>query len=138
MNLQGNVVLGSSKDCVDYLKIKDAYDNEKSIKIPGSDINNTWYHLAVVFENTNLSIYANGTLLRKRSGTIASSAINVIREPNFIGMAEFSDKSFYVSNTVLDEIKLYNKAFTSEQVQLDMNSIGIPSSDICKEDSNEF
>jgi hypothetical protein len=73
-----------------------------------------------VFENTDLRIYVNGTL--SSSGTIItfsvinSSSVNTTRNFNYLGMAKYGD----VGNSTLDEVRLYNKALSQAQVQLDM------------------
>jgi hypothetical protein len=56
--------------------------------------------------------------------------MNTIREPNFIGMGEGATET-RISNIVLDEIRLYNKALTPEQVGLDMNTSDGIASGIC-------
>jgi hypothetical protein len=117
-----SVFLGSlALHCIDWFYINDTNDTGKFVQVYGLNIADAWYHIAAVYENTTLSIYQNGTLSRRGSGLIASSTLNTVRERNFIGMGEISNETVYVSNTVLDEIKLYNKALTPEQVQLDMN-----------------
>jgi hypothetical protein len=40
-------------------------------------------------------------------------------------------------NGMLDEIKLYNLALTQSQIQLDMNTVGIPATGICEATGND-
>jgi hypothetical protein len=126
-----NVCGSSYSDCSDHFEIRDinniAVAINQGIKVPVD----SWYHLAYVYEETTVEIYVNGTLSRKNSDFVASSAIKTFRESNFIGMGEFSNKQYYVSNIVLDEIKLFNKALTREQVLLDMNAVNGIASGIC-------
>jgi hypothetical protein len=90
----------------------------------------TWYHLAYVYEGMKISNYVNGTLTAYIFSDFASSTTNSFREPNFIGMGE-TEKSIYVSNTVIDDIKLFNKALTQQQIMLDMNASHGIASGIC-------
>jgi hypothetical protein len=92
----------------------------------------TWYHLAYVYKGTTVSIYANGTLSQSQSYFLTSSTVNVVREPNYIGMGEGLNRVYvHISNTVLDEIKLFNKALTPEQILLDMNAVNGIAPGIC-------
>jgi hypothetical protein len=75
----------------------------------------TWYHLAAVYQQTRASIYVNGSLSGSRSDLSASSAVSPSNDQKFFG-------GNYFSNILLDEIKLYNKALTRDQLLLDMNA----------------
>jgi hypothetical protein len=90
---------------------------------------NTWYHLAYVYKGTSVYIYVNGVLSTSGSsgGFPASSTLNTNRVYNFFGRDLFNN----FGNVQLDEIKIYNKALSLAQVQLDMNTVGIPSCGVC-------
>jgi hypothetical protein len=75
-------------------------------------------------------MYVNGTLYGSSGNVFASSTLDAVREPNFIGMGESATEN-RVSNALLDEIRLYNKALTPEQVVLDMNAVNEIASGIC-------
>jgi hypothetical protein len=86
---------------------------------------NTWYHLAAVYKDTTVSIYVNGTLSGSRNDAPASHTCNIERESNFFGMADNTSSSRaepLILNSLLDEIKLFNKALTLEEIMLDMNA----------------
>jgi hypothetical protein len=122
-NQKANVLLYNEKDCSDNCVIRDANEASlgigvtSSFKVPVD----TWYHLAVVLKNTTVSIYVNGTLSVSRSGQIAFSTVNTVRHENFIGMTEGVAYSS-ISNIILDEVKLYDKALNEYQIVLDMNA----------------
>jgi hypothetical protein len=82
-----------------------------------------WYHVAFVHSGTTLTLYVNGAVSGSRTGGAPSSLMNITRLYNYFGYSE----SGWIGNVLLDEIKLYNKALTQAQIQLDMNTVGIPS-----------
>jgi hypothetical protein len=80
----------------------------------------TWYHLAYVYENTDLRIYVNGELSSDGivyGWPISSSSVNTTRMHNFLGKSWFD---YPVGHFELDEVKVYNKALSQDQVQRDM------------------
>jgi hypothetical protein len=132
-----SVWLGSHTNCADYFLISGYSKTWKQlhpIEVTGSVIvtKGTWYHVAFVYAGNALYIYANGSLSASVTGLTPSSTMNVTRLHNFFGKAYDSK---HVANVHLDEIKLYNQALTQEQVQRDMNAVGIPVSGMCKENS---
>jgi hypothetical protein len=70
----------------------------------------------------------NGALSGSNSNVFDSSTINTTRLYNYFGRSHHNG---YVAFVHLDEIKIYNKALTLDQVKLDMNTVGIPTSGIC-------
>jgi hypothetical protein len=115
----------------DFTKI---WSKKIPIEVKGSIViaNGTWYHVAFVYAGNAFYIYVNGALSGSVTGFIPSSTMNVTRSDNFFGRSYFSE---HLPDVHLDEIKLYNKALTQEQVERDMNTVGIQLSGICKEDS---
>jgi hypothetical protein len=83
----------------------------------------TSYHVAMVYSGTIGTLYVNGAVSGSITSFPNSSTINVTRVYNYFGYSPF----WGFGDVQLDEIKLYNKALTQSQVQLDMNSVGIPS-----------
>jgi hypothetical protein len=132
-----SVWLGSHTNCADYF-IVSGFSKTLSqlypIEVTGSVMvkNGTWYHVAFVYAGNAFYIYVNGSLSGSVTGVYASSTLNIVRSDNFFGK---SYNSKHVANVHLDEIKIYNTALTQDQVQHDMNTVGIPSSGICKKDS---
>jgi hypothetical protein len=141
MDEKAAVYLESNSDCSDYFFIRcitDVSGNSSSglIKSPLE----TWHHLAVVYNSTTVSIHVNGALSSHTINMFASSTMNTIRERNFIGMGESSifmgessrfSSGYYFSNIVIDEIKLFNKALTLDQIILDMAASNGVASGIC-------
>jgi hypothetical protein len=131
--VKANVNIGSRIDCSDSFLIYETHNESTAYGygffgytiVPVE----TWYHLAYVYDDKIMRIYVNGTISAAR--IFASFTINTFREPNFIGMGEFSDTIFLVSNIVLDEIKIFNKALSPEQIMLDMNAGNGIASGIC-------
>jgi hypothetical protein len=110
-------ILSDSESCKDYFLILTENSHWEHREVFGKIVVpvETWYHLSVVYKNRTVSIYVNGTLSGSRSGLIAAFADKAANESSFIG----SNDSY--SNIVLDEIKLYNKALSQDQLLLDMN-----------------
>jgi hypothetical protein len=90
-----------------------------------------WYHVAFVFngkEGTG-SIYADG----KFSGSSSqfpkpAILVNETRHTNYFGATSVTN---YVANMVIDEVKLFNKALTLEQVKIDKDNFGKLMFEIC-------
>jgi hypothetical protein len=116
------VFMGQKNDCTSHFEVTDLLGkarilNNGSIKVASG----TWNHLAYVYEKNDLRIYVNGTLSTSGPGTgslINSTSVNTTRNFNYLGMAKLSQS--YVGNSMLDEVRLYNKALSQAQIQLDM------------------
>jgi fibronectin type 3 domain-containing protein len=81
---------------------------------------NTWYHVAGVYDATarTLSLYVNGVLSSGTlSGTVPSSQVNSGVNVN-IGRRT---GGFYF-NGVIDEVRIYNRALSQQEIQTDMNT----------------
>lgn len=70
---------------------------------------NKWYHVSMVYNTTDLSIYINGKLdaSEAASGQIVATSINT-----FIGVEETS--RFF--NGSIDEVAIYNRALTKQEL----------------------
>ena len=75
---------------------------------------NTWSHLAATYDGTALRLYLNGAQVSMRAvtGTIAASA-----NPLRIGGNTIWGEFF---NGVIDEVRVYNRALTAQEIQSDM------------------
>jgi hypothetical protein len=120
------VLIGCKPGCKDYFEVDSATGQASSVLGSSFVGPNTWYHLAFVYSGTNAYIYLNGTLSASSSAFVSSSTINANRITNMFG-----SYNGYAGSVTLDEIKLYNKALSQTQVQLDMNTVGLVSSGIC-------
>jgi hypothetical protein len=114
------VFIGQTVDCTNVFQISDVSGKATSYTQGTIQTSTgTWNHLAYVYEKTDLRIYVNGTLsTRGSSGSINSSSVNTSRNYNYLGMATLGYMN--VGNSMLDEVRLYNKALSQTQVQLDM------------------
>jgi hypothetical protein len=76
-----------------------------------------WVHLAVTYDRTTLKIYVNGALVasRPQSGQIAVSGA-VLR----IGGNSSFTGEFYAG--LIDEVRVYNRALSLEEIQTDMTT----------------
>lgn len=84
---------------------------------------NTWYHIANVFDGSQIRIYVNGVLDKTAAvvGSVSRSSINLA-----IGSHCYGDKNFI--NAIIDEFAIYNYARTSEQIMNDYALIATPTS----------
>jgi len=73
---------------------------------------NTWFHFALTWDGTTLKLYINGVLQSQqtRSGTLASPGTSL-----GIGAAT-SGINILKSGSLLDDIRIYNKALSSTEV----------------------
>jgi hypothetical protein len=133
MSQNASVFIRSTGDCADYFEIRDTKHGLKinfatgKIKVPVQ----TWYHLAAVFKKEFVSIYVDGKVSANTTGQNLFYTMNTVSDNNFIGMGTSLNGSQFISNIVLDEIKLFNKALTPEQVLLDVNASDGIASGIC-------
>ncbi|MCX5692091.1 MAG: LamG domain-containing protein [Candidatus Omnitrophica bacterium] len=88
---------------------------------------NTWVHVACIFNGGNSKIYWNGQL--KKTGT-TSTLNNVLRTNCFIGRSNWAADPYF--NGMMDDFRIYNYERTADQVMQDYNAgfvsrIGAPS-----------
>ena len=96
-------------DCADQNKGRDIRDNE-------------WHHLAATWDGATISLYLDGEL-DKSSACAGQLGTNT--KSLCIGSRE-GEKRF-LTGTV-DEVRLYNRALTQEEIQNDMETFAEPSS----------
>lgn len=75
---------------------------------------NTWYHIAVVMQSTNVYIYINGTLALSGTGYVPAC---ISRSSNYIGAS--NGLNFPNLNAIIDELKIYKGAMSPSQVLTD-------------------
>ena len=80
---------------------------------PNSISSETWYHLALVYDGTNLIVYINGT---EAGSTGASGQITNEFVPLYVGRLVFQTTNFDLDGQA-DEVGLWSLALTSEQIQ---------------------
>lgn len=75
----------------------------------------TWYHLAVVREGNNVTVYRDGTVLFSRSDFNLTLSLDFM----IMGKDPFQDIFYY--DGVMDDIRVWDIALTSTQIQNRMN-----------------
>lgn len=81
---------------------------------------NDWSHLSATLQNTTLSIYVNGSLVAL--GFNSSIPANQIRTNCYFGRSAYypGDSD---ADACFDDIKIYNRALTQQEIIYDMNLI---------------
>jgi hypothetical protein len=78
---------------------------------------NTWSHLALTYDGATLRFYVNGQLVQSRAQTGSL--------PVTTGVLSIGANSIWPDETFLgriDEIRIYNKALTQQEIQTDLNT----------------
>ena len=83
------------------------------VTAPNSISTETWYHLALIYDGTNLIIYINGI---EAGSTGASGQITNESVPLKVGRLVFQTTNFDLDGQA-DEIGLWNVALTPQQIQ---------------------
>ncbi len=73
-----------------------------------------WHHVVGVYNNKSVKIYVDGIL--KNSGTLSGTMSNY-GDGMFIGAI-----GSYAFNGLIDEVKIYNKALTADEIKQDYNA----------------
>ncbi|KPA18019.1 Pentaxin, partial [Candidatus Magnetomorum sp. HK-1] len=95
----------------------DSYDQSNTrctAEIPNVVSSNQWYHIAYVFDGTNVNLYINGI---NQHSSSSCSGFNLKENPiKFIGKVD----GFFMGS--IDEVRLWNVARTESQIQNKMNT----------------
>ena len=83
------------------------------VTAPNSISTETWYHLALIYDGTNLILYINGI---EAGSTSASGQITNESVPLNVGRLVFQTTNFDLDGQA-DEVGLWNVALTAEQIQ---------------------
>ena len=77
---------------------------------------NTWTHVAMSYDGSNIKIYANGVLtgIAPQTGNIAPST-----SPLWLGGDPLHGQHFH---GLIDEVRVYNRALTEAEIATDMNA----------------
>lgn len=75
-----------------------------------------WYHFAVTLDNEQMKIYLNGNL----EGTVAVSG-NVISDASALTLGYGNTPQWMALDGLLDEVRIYNKTLSPEEIQKDMD-----------------
>ncbi|MCX6708574.1 MAG: right-handed parallel beta-helix repeat-containing protein, partial [Candidatus Woesearchaeota archaeon] len=84
---------------------------------------NTWYHVASVMNGTYLLLYINGIL--NDSKAFVGSSVYKTDWPVMIGGGLLSTAPSNFFNGTVDEVRIYNKSLSAQQIAADYNA-GVP------------
>ncbi len=95
--------------------------NDHDIRSTTSLALNTWTHLAVTYNGSQLVLYANGAQV---ASTAATGSMATTTGALRIGGNNIWGEYF---SGLIDEVRIYNRALTAAEITTDMNkSVGIP------------
>jgi hypothetical protein len=77
---------------------------------------NAWTYVALTYDGTTQRLFVNGTQVATRATT---GAIQVTNSPLWIGGNNPYGEYF---NGLIDEVRVYNRALTQNEISADMNS----------------
>jgi hypothetical protein len=115
-----NVMIGYDTSCQLYMGVNNATGSSLAPWLTSGNLAlNTWTHVVVTFSAlTNTSIiYVNGSL---KTSVLCFRPPNVVRVANYFGRQTPTTGWVLASGTVYDEIKLFNKTLTAQEVAYDM------------------
>jgi hypothetical protein len=112
-------VYGPSDELALLVSSQGGYDANTVLTTSGANLlPNTWYHVAATADGTTKSIYLNAQLLTNNPApapyTPNSNPVEVGRASNF--------GSGYFFNGLIDEISIYNRALTQDELQAIYNA----------------
>ncbi len=82
---------------------------------------NTWHHVATTYDGSQLRMYVNGSIVGSPQSVSLGSYTGVIE----IGFWNNGTSDFF--GGLIDEVRIYDRALSQSEVQLDMNTpIGTP------------
>jgi len=80
---------------------------------------NQWYHLAVVFNITSLSIYVDGVLISTGESLPPN---DIIRNDCYFGRSScFAKNGDQYASAYFDEIRIFNRALSPDEIQYNKN-----------------
>jgi hypothetical protein len=77
-------------------------------------LDDNWHHLAVVFDQTHLSLYVDGWLAGTTETTVFPSDLGVTTQ-NWLGDSQWVDDDFYMG--LMDDFRIYDRALTDGEVR---------------------
>ena len=78
----------------------------------------SWYFLTATYDGTTPLLYINGVALTATS-TAYTMPRSVVRSSNYIGKSNWADGMSY---SLLDDLRIYNRALTSAEITALMNA----------------
>jgi hypothetical protein len=77
---------------------------------------NQWVHIAITLKGNTGRLYVNGELVATNTG-MTINPVDFNPQLNYIGKSQYSADPFF--NGMIDDLKIYNYALTTEQIGLD-------------------
>jgi hypothetical protein len=93
----------------------------QQIKSSQALILNQWQHLAATFNGSTMSIYINGTLTASQNFSTTSPK-PIHRQNCYVGKSNWVADGY--SNSILDDLRFYNKSLSKSEIDLLINSLG--------------
>jgi len=78
----------------------------------------TWYHLVVTYAGATVKIYKDGVLLTG-SCTLGTCNVAMLADNNKLGLGRPGDKASEYLNGLIDNVAIYSRAKTAEEIYLD-------------------
>ncbi|MEN6536532.1 MAG: Ig-like domain-containing protein, partial [Bryobacteraceae bacterium] len=75
---------------------------------------NTWQHITQTYDGSTVRLYMNGTLVASAAGALTNSDQD-------LRIGAWTDTSEFFKG-VIDEVRIYSRALTAEEIQADMNN----------------
>ena len=79
----------------------------------------TWYHVVLTFSDTNnlIKIYVDGIPKTLNTGGTETATASTNTAPLQIGHAYWDSKNKYPFNGIIDEVRIYNRALTADEIK---------------------
>jgi hypothetical protein len=103
-----------------YLRTEDNVNGESDGTGTPFVSSGNWYYIATVVGNNKVDVYVNGKLYWSWTTNAGFSWSNVNSDPVYLYLGSSYDTTSGI-NGMLDEVKLYNYALTSEEIKQDYN-----------------
>jgi hypothetical protein len=89
------------------------------LSLPNTVSNDTWTHIAAVYEYNTQSIYINGELLGSQTNSYPTDFVDQFNENTFIGSCCGPDETF---SGDIDELSLWTRSLTQSEIQENMST----------------
>ena len=88
-------------------------------------VSGQWYHIAIVRNGNTVKVYVDGQ--EDASGNYTATVYNPSGVPLYIGRSQLSNRNHH---GLIDEVRIWNRALTEQEIQSKINQILDPSQEI--------